>query len=184
MSSWRREVRMADAWPLFVGRFQPFHNGHIAMVRRIVEEHSGLVFGVGSSQFRDTEKNPFSFDERARMITSTMREERFDDYDIVAIEDLNNDELWIKEVMGLVPDLEAIYSNDPLTIRLFRERGFDVRVLPLVERRSLSGTEVRRRIRENENWEELVPASVREILEDIGGPERIRTAVSPKEAGR
>lgn len=172
---------MTNVRPLFVGRFQPFHKGHLAMVRRIVKEHNGLVFGVGSSQFRDTQKNPFSFDERARMIRSMMREEGFEDYDIIAIKDLNNDELWIGQVMELVPDLEIIYSNDSLTIRLFEEKGFDVRVLPLIERQNLSGTEVRRRIRESENWEELVPDSVREILEDTEGLKRMRTIPLEKE---
>lgn len=165
---------MADMWPLFVGRFQPFHKGHLTMTRRIIGEHNGLIFGIGSSQFRDTEKNPFSFGERAKMIRSAMKEEGFDAYDIIAIEDLNNDELWIRQVLELVPDLEIVYSNDPLTIRLFEDRGIDVRVLPLVERHNLSGTEIRRRIYENGNWQELVPASVREILEDIGGVKRIR----------
>ncbi|MFQ5883533.1 MAG: adenylyltransferase/cytidyltransferase family protein, partial [Thermoplasmata archaeon] len=62
MSSWRGKSRMSDIWPLLVGRFQPFHRGHLAMVRRILEDHSGIIFGVGSSQSKDTEKNPFSFE--------------------------------------------------------------------------------------------------------------------------
>ncbi|MFQ6127656.1 MAG: nicotinamide-nucleotide adenylyltransferase [Thermoplasmata archaeon] len=165
---------MSDVWPLFVGRFQPFHRGHLAMVKRILEEHNGITFGVGSSQFKDTQKNPFSFEERARMIRSAMEREGFEDYDIVAIRDLNDDELWVKQVKELIPNLFLIYSNDPLTVRLFRERGFDVRVMPLVERNSLSGTKVRKRILDNTNWEEFVPPPVRDILVEIEGPERIR----------
>ncbi len=174
MSSLRRVSMRADTWPLFVGRFQPFHRGHLAMVKLLLEEHSGVRFGVGSSQHKDTEKNPFSFEERAEMIRSTMEKEGFEDYEIVAIDDLHNDELWVNRVADLVPDLQVVYSNDPLTVRLLEERGFDVRIMPLVRRDSLSGTEVRKRMLEDGEWEALVPPPVRDILIEIGGPERIR----------
>lgn len=164
---------MSDIWPLLVGRFQPFHRGHLAMVRRILEDHSGIIFGVGSSQSKDTEKNPFSFEERARMIRAAMEVEGLENYEIVAIRDLNGDELWVNHAKKLIPNLLRIYSNDPLTVRLFQERGYDVRVMPLIERDSLSGTEVRKRMLESANWEELVPTPVREIIIEIGGAERV-----------
>lgn len=174
MSSLRRVSMRTDAWPLFIGRFQPFHRGHLVMVKLILEEHSGIRFGIGSSQYKDTEKNPFSFEERAVMIRSTMEKEGFEDYEIVAIEDLHNDKLWVDRVADLVPDLQVVYSNDPLTIRLLQERGFDARVMPLVERDALSGTEVRKRMLEDRDWEALVPPTVRDVLVEMGGPERIR----------
>ncbi|MEE9488912.1 MAG: nicotinamide-nucleotide adenylyltransferase, partial [Thermoplasmata archaeon] len=93
---------------------------------------------------------------------------------IVAIEDLHNDKLWVDRVADLVPDLQVVYSNDPLTIRLLQERGFDARVMPLVERDALSGTEVRRRMLEDRDWEALVPPAVRDVLIEMGGLERIR----------
>lgn len=163
-----------DAWPLFVGRFQPFHTGHLAMVKLILEEHGGIRFGIGSSQYKDTRENPFSLEERAAMIRSTMEKEGLGDYEIIAIEDLHNDELWVNRVANLVPDLRVVYSNDSLTVRLLKERGFDVRVMPLVERDVLSGTEVRDRMLEDRDWETLVPPAVRDILVEIGGLERIR----------
>jgi nicotinamide-nucleotide adenylyltransferase len=144
------------------------------MVRLIIDEHGGVRFGVGSSQYRDTAENPFSFEERARMIASAMKREGFENYGIVAIEDLHDDERWVNRVLDLVPDLNVVYSNDSLTIRIFEERGFDVRVMPLAERVRFSGTEVRKRIREKGEWKGLVPPPVRDVLVEIDGYERIR----------
>jgi nicotinamide-nucleotide adenylyltransferase len=44
----------------------------------------------------------------------------------------------------------------------------------MYERELHSGTEIRRRILKGEDWENLVPSSVAEIIRDIGGVERIR----------
>jgi nicotinamide-nucleotide adenylyltransferase len=102
-----------------------------------------------------------------------MEREGFENYKILAIEDLHDDERWVNLIMELVPDLRVVYSNDSLTVRLLREEGLDVRVMPLAERDRLSGTEVRRRILENGEWEELVPGPVRSILMEISGYDRI-----------
>lgn len=147
------------------------------MVRKILEEHSGVVFGVGSSQFEHTKENPFSFEERSRMIQSVMETEGIGNYRIVPLEDFGDDELWVNNVRKLVPEFGLVYSNDPLTIRLFRERQYDVRVMPLVNRNSLSGTEVRKRMLESSDWQELVPEPVRDLLIEIGGAERMRKIV-------
>ena len=166
-----------EHWPLFIGRFQPFHNGHLAMVRAILEESNGVRFGIGSAQYEGTSDNPFSFDERRRMISAVMSKEGIDNFEILGIKDFHNDELWVAHLMDLVPDLKIAYSNDPLTIRLLSREGHDVRVLPLIERDSLSGTEVRRRMLDGKRWEELVPAAVREILMEIDAEARIQESL-------
>jgi nicotinamide-nucleotide adenylyltransferase len=44
----------------------------------------------------------------------------------------------------------------------------------MLKRRFLSGTEVRRRIATNENWKELVPRQVAQIIKEMDGIERIK----------
>lgn len=147
------------------------------MVGAILEESNGVRFGIGSAQYKGTSDNPFSFDERRRMILAVMAEEGIENFRILGIRDFNNNELWVAHLRSLVPDLRIAYSNDPLTIRLLSEEGHDVRVMPLVERDSLSGTEVRRRILDGRGWKELVPAAVREILVEIDAEARIRKSL-------
>ena len=53
---------------LFVGRFQPFHNGHIHAIGEILEESDELIIVVGSAQMSHEPDNPFTAGERLEMI--------------------------------------------------------------------------------------------------------------------
>lgn len=53
---------------VLIGRFQPFHNAHLEIVKRATALCDRLVIVVGSSRQPRTYKNPFTFEERARMI--------------------------------------------------------------------------------------------------------------------
>ena len=59
---------------LLVGRFQPFHLGHLRLIQTLEKrENLGkLIIGIGSAQFKNTPENPFSFDERKEMITKSL----------------------------------------------------------------------------------------------------------------
>src|SRR5256885_9498938 len=59
----RRGRRMTGR-ALFVGRFQPFHRGHLSMVKRILESNSEIIVGIGSAQYSHTGENPFTAGER------------------------------------------------------------------------------------------------------------------------
>lgn len=55
---------------LFIGRFQPFHSGHLDAIKQISEDE--IIIGVGSSQYSGTEDNPHSFEERKKMIERSL----------------------------------------------------------------------------------------------------------------
>ena len=55
-----------------------------------------------------------------------------------------------------------------------REAGYEVRNSPLFNREMYSGTEIRRRIVEGEDWEALVPAGVADVIREIDGVSRIK----------
>lgn len=55
---------------VFIGRFSPFHVGHAAVLRRALQTSKAVVVLVGSSGLARTTKNPFTFEERQRMIYS------------------------------------------------------------------------------------------------------------------
>jgi nicotinamide-nucleotide adenylyltransferase len=159
---------------LFVGRFQPFHNGHLFMTRRILEEHDQLIIGVGSAQYSNTKENPFSFDERSEMIGRALVEEGIIQCETLPIEDVHNHATWVSFVESVVPKFGVVFSNDPLTVKLFQEKGYEVREPSLHDRENLSGTEVRERMASGEDWEDLVPRTVAEFVREIGGIERVR----------
>jgi len=158
---------------LLVGRFQPFHKGHLFMVRRILEDFDSIIIGIGSAQYSHAPRNPYASSERQNMIGRALEEEHIHSYDIIAIEDVGTHSKWVPHVESILPEFDVVFSNDPLTIRLFREKGYEVRELPLERREEYSGTEVRRRIASGEDWEQLVPKAVADYIKEIDGIRRI-----------
>ncbi|WP_435195817.1 nicotinamide-nucleotide adenylyltransferase [Natronomonas sp. EA1] len=157
----------------YIGRFQPYHEGHHAMVARIAEEVDELVLGIGSADQSHTARNPFTAGERIMMITKTL-----DELDIVTyavpIEDLNRNSVWVSHVQSMSPRFEVAYSNNPLVIRLFEEAGIEVRQSPMFRRDEFEGTEVRERMAAGKNWQALVPDAVVDVIDEIDGIERLQ----------
>ena len=165
---------MTDSRALFIGRFQPFHKGHLAMARRILAKHDELIIGIGSAQYSHTGENPFTAAERFEMIHRALDEEGIRRYHIIPIPDTHVHSVWVSHVTSLVPRFDAVYSNSDLVVRLFREHGLKVLSPALVDRERLSGTEVRHRMLKGGDWESLVPSVVAEYIKEIDGVERIR----------
>ncbi len=159
---------------LFIGRFQPFHKGHLAMVQRILKDHEEVVIGIGSAQYSHTGENPFTAGERFEMIKRSLDAEGIHDYHIVPIPDTHVHSVWVSHVKSLVPRFDQVVTNSDLVVRLFREHGLKVVSPPLLTREKLSGSEVRRRILKGGDWESLVPPVVAAYIKEIDGIERIR----------
>src|SRR5438552_17592149 len=127
----------------FIGRFQPFHRGHLAMVRRILESNEEIIVGIGSAQYSHTGENPFTAGERHEMIKRALDAEGIHNYHIVPIPDTHVHSVWASHVTSLVPRFDAVYTNSDLVVRLFREHGPKVLSPPPLHREPLSGTTVR-----------------------------------------
>lgn len=159
---------------LFIGRFQPFHNGHLAMVKRILETNEEIIVGIGSAQYSHTGENPFTAGERYEMIKRALDAEGIHNYHIVPIPDTHVHSIWVSHIRSLVPHFDVVYSNSDLVVRLFREHGVKVLSPPLVDRARLSGTELRERMLKGGEWESLVPAAVAAYIGEIEGVARIQ----------
>ena len=60
---------------LLIGRFQPFHLGHLEAVIFALSKVEKLYIGIGSSNKSNEKRNPFTADERKNMILSSINEE-------------------------------------------------------------------------------------------------------------
>ncbi|MFP4170513.1 MAG: nicotinamide-nucleotide adenylyltransferase [Methanomassiliicoccales archaeon] len=163
-----------DFTGLIIGRFQPFHCGHKQVIESIAEECDHVIVGIGSADVSHTYENPFTAGERHLMISNALKDEGMEDFYLVPVVDINRYAVWVAHVVSLVPPFKAIYSNNPLTRRLFSEAGYEVRASPLFNRSIYSGTEIRRRMLDGEEWRSLVPPAVAEVVEEISGQERIK----------
>jgi len=164
-----------------IGRFQPFHNGHLEVVRRVAVESERVIVGIGSAQLSHTYENPFTAGERHLMISRALADEGLERFFLVPIPDINRYAVWVSHVSSLVPPFDIVYTNNPLTRRLFEEAGYEVKGAPLFDRGRHSGTEVRRRMLSGEDWESLLHPRVAETVREVGGLERLRE-ISRKEA--
>jgi len=159
---------------LMVGRFQPFHNGHLAVIRELAERFDAIIIGIGSADQSHSKDNPFTAGERHLMISCSLEEEGILDYYLVPIVDLNRYALWVAHVESLVPPFDRVFSNNPLTRRLFEESGYEVEKPFLYDRHMYSGQLIRKLIVEDGNWQKLVPAGVARMMEEIEGAVRLR----------
>jgi len=161
---------------VFVGRFQPFHNGHLEVIKKIVKEVDELVIIVGSSQYSHRLDNPFTAGERITMIRKALEEEgiQLSRIWIIPVPDVHQHALWVSQIVGYSPKFDVAYANEALTRRLFMEAGFRVESMPFIKRRVYLATEIRKRMLAGENWKELVPNSVASFIEEIDGDVRLR----------
>jgi nicotinamide-nucleotide adenylyltransferase len=161
---------------LIVGRFQPFHRGHLALVEDLRRAHPAatLLLAVGSAQESFTQDNPFTAGERVEMIQRALSEALVDGYLPVPVPDIHQHTQWVAYLRGLLPEFDVVYTNNPLTRLLFERERFRVESPPLVERRKFQGVVVRRRLLEGKNWQSLVPKAVARYLEEIGAPDRLQ----------
>ena len=162
---------------LFIGRFQPFHKGHLATVRFALRKVDQLVIVVGSAQKSHEPKNPFTAGERIRMIKESLDSEKVDvgKILIIPIPDVDVHSLWTQQVDILVPKYDVVFANDPFTLMLFRERGIKTIEAPLVDRTNMQATEIRSRMAMGRKWEILVPVAVARVVKEINGVERVKT---------
>lgn len=161
---------------ILIGRMQPVHNGHIQVINKILEEVDEIIIGIGSAQLSHELKDPFTAGERIVMVTQALAERDIDPkrYYIIPMEDINFNALWPSHVKMMTPPFSIVYTGNPLVKQLFNEEGFEVRQPPLYDRLHLSGTEVRRRMLEDENWQELVPKATVDVIAEINGVERLK----------
>jgi nicotinamide-nucleotide adenylyltransferase len=161
---------------LLIGRYQPFHLGHLQCIQHVLKKLPEVIIAIGSAQFSHTLHNPFTAGERLTMIRLAMDEAKIDasTYYVIPIRDLRVHDLWVAHVVSQTPRFEIVFSNEPITSRLFKEAGFRVEPIPFYDREAYSATEIRERVVKGESWDKLVPASVAAYIKSIFGDERLR----------
>jgi len=161
---------------LLVGRFQPFHRGHMQCIQYALKKVPELIIAIGSAQFSHTLHNPFTAGERVTMIRLALDEAKINasDYFLIPVRDLRIHDLWVPHLVSQTPRFEVVFSNEPVTSRLFKEAGFRVEPIPFFDRDEYSSTEIRERVVHGKSWEELVSPSVAAYIKNIFGDERLR----------
>jgi nicotinamide-nucleotide adenylyltransferase len=110
------------------------------------------------------------------MIREALRDEKMDLSTVwlVPVPDVHLHMMWVSALEGYTPRFTVVYSNEPLTRRLFAEAGYKVKDIPFYDRRVYSSTEIRKRMVKSEDWEKYLPGKVSAFIKEIDGIGRLR----------
>jgi len=159
---------------LLIGRFQPFHLGHLDAVLFGLSRAENLFICIGSSNKSNERKNPFSVEERREMVTLSIEPSITDRIKIFDVPDVGDHEKWTFEIDKIVPKYDVIFTNDEFTKTLFEKRKISVISVVLKDREKFSGTNIRNLITYDRNWRDLVPQGTRNVLDNINAKERLK----------
>ena len=159
---------------LLIGRFQPFHLGHLDAVLFGLSRTENLFICIGSSNKSNERRNPFSAEERREMIISSIEPSMVDRLKIFDIPDVGDHEKWTFEIDKIVPKYDIIFTNDEFTKALFEKREMNVVPVELKDREKFSGTNIRELIADDENWQDSVPRGTKKVLDKIDAKERLK----------
>ena len=159
---------------LLIGRFQPFHLGHLEALQFALSKVDKLWVGLGSSNKPVEKNNPFTAEQRKEMILSSIDDSMKEKISIYFIPDVDNHIRWIEKIDTIVPKFDIIFSNDDLTKHLYSKRNIQVLSIPFLNRESLSGTNIRDLIVRDQKWDDLIPTGTRNFLERTGAKEHLK----------
>jgi len=160
---------------LFIGRFQPFHNGHLEVIKDyILPKCDKLIIGVGSSQYAYRKDNPFTYEERKKMITDCLAyEHHIHNFEVVSIPDIHDATNWAKHVLNCVHEkIDVVFSGNDITITCFRS---DIMRLHVTPESGPHASDIRKILSEKGNLGgmDMVPLAVQDVLITCKARERL-----------
>ena len=155
---------------LYIGRFQPFHLGHLHLVKKALKEVDELVIGIGFNKKNNKNQNPFSLKQRIEMIDLALPAAGITRYTIFPIPDHPSDKKWLEQVETLVPKFDVVFMSDKNTFgekwveKCFRKKYKTKKIKAL---KNINATLIREKMRKREIWEKLVPKEVYDYINKI-----------------
>lgn len=170
------------------GRFQPFHNGHLAYLRGAADRCRTLFVGITNPDRLRTrpepadperhlpESNPFTYTDRLLMVAAAAEEAGAARVVVVPFP-ISHPELWDDYVPRDAVQYLRIFSPwGAAKLGRFRELGYAAEPLAAPEGKDVSGAQVRRAMRAGDGWRAMVPRAVARVIDEL--PDR--GAVDPR----
>ena len=162
---------------LMMGRFQPFHLGHLELAKQILKECDEVIIALTGSQFNYIEKDPFTSGERIEMIHQSLEENdvALNRCYIVSLENQLNVSTWAAYLKSSLPTFDKVYSGNDYVAMLLADSGYEVVTPNFYDREKFNATKIRKLIAKDGDWEQFIPAAVSKIIKKINGVKRIKT---------
>ena len=161
---------------LMMGRFQPFHLGHLDLVKKILEQCDEVIIAVTSAQFNYLEKDPFTAGERIEMIHNSLKESGIDlsRCFVMGIENQFNIATWASYLKASLPNFDRVYSGNEYVAMLLSDSEIEVIKPEFLDRSTFNATRIRSLIVSGKNWQEYVPKAVSVVIQNINGENRLK----------
>ena len=173
------------------GRFQVLHNDHLKYLMAGIKRCRHLIVGITnpdpSLTGRETTDphrsdpfaNPLTYFERYVMLRATLKEQGLASHAFSVVPfPINFPELYQYYVPMDATFFLTIYDNwGKKKLERFRSLGLPVDIMwerPLSEK-GISGAQVRLSMAEGKPWEDLVPASTRDLMHQWDIPTRLKS---------
>jgi bifunctional NMN adenylyltransferase/nudix hydrolase len=88
-----------------IGRFQPFHNGHLALVREALRVAPRVIVVIGSAFAARSPRNPWTYEERAMMLSEALSAEEVARVQWIPMRDYFYEPRWRKVLVDKVTEL-------------------------------------------------------------------------------
>jgi bifunctional NMN adenylyltransferase/nudix hydrolase len=115
---------------VLIGRFQPFHNAHLEIIKRATALTDQLVIITGSGKQPRTYKNPFTSAERAQMIKAATHNLSMRVYVEENVDTIYNDQAWAVRVQGIVSKYYALGTKTGIIGHKKDESSFYLDMFP------------------------------------------------------
>lgn len=174
------------------GRFQPFHNGHLEIVKYALSKCELLAIGVSNPfrlppilenyisenearnfiEPRLPKNNPFPYWARILMIRNGLIHEQIPIDRIIFLPNLSNTGLPVDEIR-FPKSLTKIFtspkdSHNKIILNNYKNEGWDIEVLPTFESENiLNARNIRKKINDGKNWEKYVPIGTALTIQDF-----------------
>ena len=143
---------------LIVGRFQPFHNGHLFLIKKALEKAERIIIGIGSANMGD-ENNPVDFETRKKIIKAVACKEKIEKeiIKIVPLDDFFDDKKWLNNLKKQVGNFDIALGNNDWTNNILEKAGYKVFKVDYYKRSLYEGWRIRKLIKEGKKWQDRVP---------------------------
>ena len=161
---------------LFIGRFQPFHLGHLSVIKNALKKEDRLIIVIGSAEENHEPANPFTASERFQMIDETLRAEKIPakNYSVIPVRNVENFMLWTAHVDQYIPPVYKVYTGSQIVKELYEDYGkYQIEDIKLLG--NFTGTKVREKmLKGDKSWEKMVHPKVAELIKKWRGVERLK----------
>ncbi len=144
---------------LFIGRFQPPHNGHKKTIFRLINSYKSLTIAIGSSNKPKSEKNPFSAKTRLYLLKDLIPPKS--NVKFVFLADNASNVKWTKNILKrFSKKTYTVVSANKLVRSLLSNAGYELDLSCLYNRHKWEGKKIRLLIKNNKNYKDLIPKKI------------------------